>query len=132
MTTLRTPANDKQFVPQLIIINANIHTMDAANPSAQAIAISANRIIAVGRSLDIMRLAGPQTRVIDAHSQLVLPGFNDSHVHFLTGGFQLSSVDLRDANSPEEFADRLRRFAQKSAAGRWITGGDWDHERWTG
>jgi predicted amidohydrolase YtcJ len=51
-------------------------------------------------------------------------------VHFLGGGFQLSSLDLRDANSPEEFAQRIQSFAAKLPAGRWITGGDWDHERW--
>jgi len=68
--------------------------------------------------------------VIDAKGQLVLPGFNDAHVHFMSGGFQLSSVDLRDANTPEEFAERIRDFAAKLPAGRWITGGDWDHERW--
>ena len=60
----------------------------------------------------------------------MLPGFNDSHVHFLGGGFQLSSVNLRDASTPEEFASRIARFAAKLPAGRWITGGDWDHERW--
>ncbi|HJQ33325.1 MAG TPA: amidohydrolase, partial [Pyrinomonadaceae bacterium] len=60
----------------------------------------------------------------------VLPGFNDAHVHFLSGGFQLSSVDLRDAQTPQEFAERIRRFAEKLPAGCWITGGDWDHERW--
>ena len=68
--------------------------------------------------------------MIDAGGKLVLPGFNDAHVHFLSGGFQLSSVDLRDANSPDEFAERIRAFAAKLPAGRWITGGDWDHERW--
>jgi len=51
-------------------------------------------------------------------------------VHFLSGGFQLSSVDLRDAKTPEEFAERIRAFASKLPAGSWITGGDWDHERW--
>src|SRR5437016_241522 len=50
----------------------------------------------------------------------------------MSGGFQLSSVDLRDADSPQEFADRIRRFSEKLPAGRWITGGDWDHERWPG
>lgn len=132
LTNSSTHADEKRFVPDLVIINANIHTMDSTQPSAQAVAISGNRIVAVGASKDMKKLAGPQTRIIDARNQLVLPGFNDSHVHFLGGGFQLSSVDLRDANSPEEFADRIRRFAEKLPAGRWITGGDWDHERWSG
>jgi predicted amidohydrolase YtcJ len=127
-----TSGDTEQIVPDLVIINANIHTMDQSRPAVQAVAIVGNRIVAVGSSDEIKKLAGPQTHVIDAQGQLVLPGFNDAHVHFLSGGFQLASVDLRDANSPEEFADRIRRFAEKLPAGRWITGGDWDHERWLG
>lgn len=123
-------ADEKTLSPTVIIVNAKVHTMDAGKPLAEAVAIYANRIVAVGSSNEIKRMAGAGTRVIDARGQLMLPGFNDSHVHFLSGGFQLSSVDLRDANSPEEFAERIRRFAEKLPAGRWITGGDWDHERW--
>src|SRR5438876_11566001 len=131
-TNFRTNADDKRLAPGIVIINANLHTMDPSRPIAQAVAILGNRIVAVGSSEEMQKLAGSQTRVIDAQGQLVLPGFNDSHVHFLSGGFQLSSVDLRDANSPEEFAHRIREFAEKLPAGRWITGGDWDHERWPG
>jgi predicted amidohydrolase YtcJ len=104
--------------------------MDRNQPTAEAVAIHRNRIVAVGSSKDIKRLAGSNTKVIDAKGQLVLPGFNDAHVHFLSGGFQLASVDLRDANTPQEFADRIRVFAAKLPEGRWISGGDWDHERW--
>ncbi len=60
-----------------------------------------------------------------------MPGFNDAHVHFLSGGFQLSSVDLRDAKTPVEFVARIRAFVAKTPKERWITGGDWDHENWT-
>ena len=84
----------------------------------------------MGSNDEIRKLSGTDTRTIDANSQLVLPGFNDAHVHFMSGGFQLSSVDLRDAKSPEEFARRIRDFATKLAPGSWITGGDWDHESW--
>ena len=125
-----TVQNEKPLVADLVIVNANVHTMDQVTPSAQAVAILGNRIVAIGTDKDIKQLVGPRTRVIDAKKQLVLPGFNDSHVHFLGGGFQLSSVDLRDANTPEEFASRIARFAAKLPAGRWITGGNWDHERW--
>ena len=118
------------LAPDLIIVNALVHTMDPSQPTAEAVAIYRNRIAAVGSSKDIKRLAGPATRVIDARRRLALPGFNDAHTHFLSGGFQLSSVDLRDANTTQEFADRIRRFAQQIPSGRWITGGDWDHERW--
>src|SRR5262249_8141299 len=69
---------------------------------------------------------------IDAGGKLVLPGFNDAHVHFLTGGFSLANVDLRDALSPEEMARRLGQYAKGLPEGAWILGGDWDHERWQG
>jgi predicted amidohydrolase YtcJ len=131
-TALATAAEPQatQHMVQLIITNAVVRTIDANRPTAEAIAVSGNRIAAVGTSAEIMRLAEQGTRVIDARGRLVLPGFNDAHVHFLSGGFQLSSVDLRDANTQEEFADRLRRFVAKVTPGKWITGGDWDHERW--
>src|SRR5438552_17585713 len=125
-----THANNPLFAADLIIVNANIHTMDRSHPAAAAIAIHGNRIIAVGSNDEIKKLAGADTKVIDAKGRLVLPGFNDAHVHFMSGGFQLSSVDLHDANTPQEFAERIRDFAAKLPKGRWITGGDWDHERW--
>ncbi|HEU5236510.1 MAG TPA: amidohydrolase [Pyrinomonadaceae bacterium] len=125
-----TSANKTPLAADLIIINATIHTMDRNLPTAEAVAILGNRIIAVGSNDEIKKLQGPNTRTIDAKGQLILPGFNDAHVHFMSGGFQLSSVDLRDANTPQEFAQRIRDFAAKLPQGRWITGGDWDHERW--
>jgi predicted amidohydrolase YtcJ len=132
MSLMNVPADaDKPaLVADTIVINAVVHTMDPAQPTAEAVAIYANRIVAVGSTKDIRKLAGPNTRTIDAKKRLLLPGFNDAHTHFLSGGFQLSNVDLRDANSPQEFADRLKAFAAKMSPGRWITGGDWDHERW--
>jgi predicted amidohydrolase YtcJ len=124
------PNYAQKFEADLVVVNANVHTLDARRPVAEAVAVHGNRIVAVGTNEEIKRLAGARTRVVDAGGALVLPGFNDSHVHFLSGGFQLSSVDLRDAATPQEFAERIRRFAGKLPKGRWITGGDWDHERW--
>ena len=132
LNTVHTSTDNKGLAPDLIIHNATVRTMDSRQPTAEAVAIFGNRIVAVGSSKDTKKLAGSRTRSIDARKQLVLPGFNDAHVHFLSGGFQLSSVDLRDANSPQEFAERIRRFAERLPRGRWITGGDWDHERWSG
>src|SRR3989441_3814103 len=130
MSTNFTTHAGKPMMADLIIINANIHTMDRNQPEAEAIAILGNRIAAIGSTQEIQKLAGKSTKVIDAKGQLVLPGFNDAHVHFMSGGFQLSSVDLRDANTPQEFAERIRDFAARLPKGRWVTGGDWDHERW--
>ena len=104
--------------------------MDPAQPTAEALAILGDRIVALGRTGEIQAFAGPKTRVIDAGRGTVLPGFNDSHVHFLAGGFSLSNVDLRDASSPDDLAHRLAQFAVRTPKDRWILGGDWDHEKW--
>ncbi|MEW6305728.1 MAG: amidohydrolase [Verrucomicrobiota bacterium] len=116
----------------LVIVNASVRTMEANQPVAQAVAVAGNRIAAVGSSEEVRKLAGPATRIVDARGQLLVPGFNDAHVHFISAGAQLSGVDLRDAASPKEFAERIGKFAAKLPRGRWITGGDWDHERWPG
>jgi len=121
---------NSSLAADIIIVNANIHTIDQAQPHADTVAILGNRILAAGSIQGMQGLRGSKTRVIDAEGRLVLPGFNDAHVHFMSGGFQLSSVDLRDANTPEEFAERIRDFAPKLPPGHWMTGGDWDHERW--
>jgi len=116
----------------LIVVNAVVRTMKPGGAAAEAFAVTGDKITAVGGSREIRRLAGPQTRVVDAGGRLVLPGFNDAHVHFLQGGFQLSSVDLRDAATREEFTRRIGEFVKNRAGRRWVTGGDWDHELWPG
>ena len=124
-------AQDSELA-NLVVFHAKIHTMDSTRPIAQAIALRGNRILQVGDDDAIRKRIGPQTKTIDAQGRLVLPGFNDSHVHFLQGGQQLSSVQLRTANSQADFSDRIANFAKKLKKGRWITGGDWDHENWPG
>jgi len=118
--------------PSIIIVNAKIHTMDTNQPAAEAVAISGDKILSIGSTAEIKALAGTSTRVIDARGRLVLPAFNDAHVHFLMGGFSLSNVDLRDAKSPEEMAKRLEEYVRNVPKDRWILGGDWDHEKWPG
>ena len=99
MLTTPAPAKASSLAPDLVIVNASVHTMDDANPTAGAVAIAGNRIAAVGSTPEIRALAGPGTRLVDAAGKLVLPGFNDAHVHFLSGGYSLANVDLRDASS---------------------------------
>ncbi|HLL72852.1 MAG TPA: amidohydrolase [Pyrinomonadaceae bacterium] len=130
--SLDTRAAAQTMSADLIIVNARVRTLDRARPEAEALAVYGNRIAAVGTSEEIRKLTGERTRVVDAQGALVLPGFNDSHVHFIDGGSHLASVQLRDAASPAEFAERIRQFAAKTPKGRWVTGGDWDHERWPG
>lgn len=115
----------------LVVTNANIRTMDAKRTVARAIAIIGRKIRAVGTEADIKPWIGPKTKVIDAGGKTIIPGFNDAHVHFMETGYQLASVDLRDAKTPQEFVARIKAFAAKLPKGRWITGGKWDHENWT-
>lgn len=114
----------------LIITNAKVYTVDKQQPRAEAVAVLGERIAAVGSASAIDAWRGPGTRVIDAGGRLVLPGFNDAHVHFLDSGLGLASVQLKDAGSPQEFASRIAQYAAKQPKGRWILGGTWDEQRW--
>jgi len=115
----------------LIITNAKVWTVDKSNPTAQAVAVLGDHIVAVGSNSDVNNWRGPNTRVIDAEGKLLLPGFNDSHVHFVNGGLALDAVQLNDATSPEEFARRIGERAKQTPKGEWIMGGDWDETKWT-
>ena len=114
----------------LIITNAAVYTVDKQHPTAEAVAIIGDRIVAVGSSAEIDVWHGPETKVIDARRKLVLPGFIDAHVHFIQGGAQLDQVQLTDAASPEEFAKRIAAQAKKTPKGEWILGGRWDETKW--
>ncbi len=118
--------------PADLVVFGKVWTGDSTHPYAQAVATRGDTIIAVGDSATVARLIGDSTRVLQNGPALITPGFLDAHVHFLSGGFQLASVDLRDANSPAEFIGRLKAFAAERQPGEWILGGDWDHERWPG
>src|SRR5205814_1649948 len=91
----------------LIVANATVYTVDKQHPKADAVAVMGDRIVAVGSRAEIDLWRGPQTKVIDAGGKLVLPGFNDAHVHFIDGGAQLDEVNLTDAASPEELARQI-------------------------
>ncbi len=120
-----------QPAADLIVTNAKVWTGDANHPKAQAVAVFGDRIIAVGANADVEGLRGPHTRVIDAGGKLLLPGFNDAHVHFVNGSRTLDQVQLNDATSAEEFTRRIRQQAAMTAKGEWILGGDWDETKWT-
>ncbi len=109
-----------------------VWTGDSLHPTATAVAVAGDTIMAVGDSAEIAALVGPETDVIATSSGLIVPGFADGHVHLLDTGLQLSSVDLRDARTPEEFTRRIGAFARTIPAGTWILGGNWDHENWGG
>jgi predicted amidohydrolase YtcJ len=98
-------------------------------PSARAVAVKGERVLAVSAD-GLDGLVGPHTAVVELRGRLVVPGFNDAHVHFLEGGFSLLSVDLRGARDEAELVARLRAHARVLPSGTWIRNGNWDHEAW--
>jgi predicted amidohydrolase YtcJ len=121
-----------QMRTTLAIINGKIWTGNRNRPLAEALAVSEDRIIAIGNTYEIKQLIHNETDIIDAKGLFVIPGFTDSHLHFLEGGIHMTSVQLRDARSPQEFTARIAAFVKQVPVGTWITGGDWDHENWGG
>jgi len=106
----------------LALVNGRIWTGNASQPDAEAVAVAGDRIVAVGTTADIRaRAAGSE--VVDLGGQFVVPGFIDSHVHFVEGGFRLTSVQLRDARTREEFVNRIKAYA--AANGIEIKGEDY-------
>jgi hypothetical protein len=114
----------------LILVKGRIWTENPRQREAEAIAISGNRIAAVGTSAAISSMKNPGTRVVDLEGKRVVPGFNDAHVHFYSGGANLAGPQLRYSKSQQEFRDTLAAYAKTQPAGRWVTGGNWDHENW--
>ncbi len=122
---------DPSRIADIVFINGKIWTVDEANPEAQAVAVADGKILFVGSDERAKGFVGHQTEIVDLKGRLMLPGFIDNHTHFISGGFQLQSVDLRYAKDEEEFASIIKERAEKFPS-RWITGGDWDHDRWPG
>jgi predicted amidohydrolase YtcJ len=121
-------ARESKPAAELVVTHARVFTVDPAKPEAEALAVIGERIVAVGSRAEIDTWRGASTRVIDAGGRRVLPGFNDSHVHFFDGSAKLAQVQLKDAHSPEELARRIAQHAKTLPRGEWVTGGTWDDQ----
>ncbi len=110
-------------------LNGKIYTVNDKQPLAEAVIIEDNKIIFVGSNEEAKKLITNETEVIDLKGRLMLPGFIDDHAHFISGGFYLQGIDLRPAKSTTEFKNTLKEYAS-SRTGKWVTGGNWDHEAW--
>jgi len=113
----------------IIILNANVVTLNPKQPHAQAVAVYDNKIVAVGSDEQIRKYAGKTTRTIDAKNNTVVPGLNECHAHMVSFGQSLQNLDLRDAKSIPEIQSRLRKYAEKNSEKKWILGGRWDQEK---
>jgi len=116
----------------LVILNASVWTGDPDRPEAQAVAVRAGRILAVGRDDEIRALVGPATHLIDAGGRRLVPGFNDAHVHLVPAGLDLSAPDFRRAKDERHFVSMLAEHVASRETHAWITRGRWDHESWPG
>ncbi|HEX9252415.1 MAG TPA: amidohydrolase, partial [Ignavibacteriaceae bacterium] len=110
-------------------INGKVYTVNEKQPLAQSVIVEGNKILFVGSDEDAKKLFDASTKIIDLKGKLMLPGFIDNHVHFITGGFYLLGIDLRPAASTNEFRKILKVYREKYP-NKWITGGYWDHEKW--
>src|SRR5438477_1251575 len=106
-----------------IFVNGKIWTADDARPSAEALAVSGDKIVAVGSSQEIRALAGPTTVTLDLGGRLMLPGFQDSHAHF--PGPSVNAVKLDGIETLQAFQKRLADFAKSHPKLAWITGAGW-------
>jgi predicted amidohydrolase YtcJ len=119
-----------------IFFHANIYTGVPSNSPfsstlrEEAIAVRGDRIEAVGKNVDILKLKGPDTEVIDLGGRFVMPGFNDAHVHLADAGLQRLTIDLTGVKTLEEFRARVKARVEKAKPEEWIVGGGWDETVW--
>ncbi len=119
-----------------IYVHANVYTGVPANSQfssvlrEEAFAVKGDRILAVGKNADIMKLKGPQTEVVDLAGHFVMPGFNDAHMHLEDGGLQQLNVDLTGVKTLDEMRARIKAKVEQSKPGDWIQGGGWDETLW--
>jgi len=112
----------------VIVTNARVYTVDAKQPWAEAVALANDTILAVGSKDAIDSFRDVNTRVIDAHGKLVLPGFTDSHIHFLEGSRVMTQVDLNGTTSIAEVQKRVKEYAAAHPQAGWILGRGWSYE----
>jgi len=110
-----------------MVLHGRVYTENAKQPWAQAVAIRGAKIVAVGSDAEIEKLRGAGTKVIDAAGKLVLPGFVDSHIHFLDGSLSLGRVNLEGAKDTADIQKRLRDYASRHPGKDWILGRGWNY-----
>lgn len=118
--------------PTLAVVNARVWTGNPKQPWAEALAVSGNRILALGSTSQIRELAGASTRVVDALGATVTPGFIDSHAHPIIRKVPHPPVFLRTTTSRQEFVERIQRYAGNVPKGTWLLSSDWDETTWGG
>ena len=112
--------------PELIVINGDIRTMDALSPRVEALAVTGGRVTALGSTAEVRALAGKETRILDAGRRLVLPGFQDTHIHLQDSGTDRAlSANLEGTRTLEAFQTALAAFGKANPHNAWVNGVGW-------
>ncbi|MDP2391077.1 MAG: amidohydrolase, partial [Acidobacteriota bacterium] len=123
---------DDDAAVDLIVINGKVYAGGAAAEMAEAVAIRGNKVVRVGSNREIQRLQRAQTTVIDAQGGAVVPGFNDAHAHFISGGLSLDQINLLEATTLDEIKDTIRIWSEANPERTWITGRGWYYQPFAG
>ncbi|WP_282203078.1 amidohydrolase [Kitasatospora fiedleri] len=115
----------------LVFTGGPVHTVDPVRPYATSVAVRGDRVLAVGHD-EVRDLVGPATEVVDLRGRLLIPGFQDAHVHPVGAGVEAGQCDLSGATDPAECAARIRAYADAHPDRPWITGGGWSMESFPG
>ncbi|MFD0273420.1 amidohydrolase [Kitasatospora sp. NPDC127111] len=115
----------------LVFTHGPVHTGDPARTRASALAVTGERITAVGHD-EVRELIGPGTEVVDLTGKLLIPGFQDAHIHAVYGGTELAGCDLTGTVGVDDYLDRLRAYADAEPGQSWITGSGWSMESFEG
>ncbi|MFE1774562.1 amidohydrolase [Streptomyces sp. NPDC059008] len=130
------PTSDATAAPgspaDLVFLSGPVHTVDAARSRAGAVAVRGDRIVAVGHEPEVRDLIGPGTEVVDLRGRLLVPGFQDAHVHPVGGGMELALCDLSAAETADAYRELIGRYAATHPHVPWITGGGWSLEAFPG
>jgi predicted amidohydrolase YtcJ len=112
----------------IVILHARVYTENLRQPWAEAVAVVGEKIVSVGTDQEIAEYRRPHTRTIDAGGRVVLPGFTDSHIHFLEGSLSLGWPDLNGAKSLPEIEKLLKPYATAQPAHKWVFGQGWTYD----
>ena len=117
-------------VPQLVFINGSVYTANDRQPTAEAIAVSGDRIIYVGNNAGAQRLVAKNTRVIDLMGRPIFPGFTDAHHHLIGVGFREMTLNLEGTTSLQDFLAKVKARVDQAKPGEWVTGRGWIETFW--
>lgn len=133
-STLRGQESPRPTIIQqadVLVVDAEIHTVDPERPFATALAIQGDRILAVGTREELQPLVGPQTKTWSAGGRWITPGFIEGHGHFIGLGESLQMLDLSTAKSWDEIISQVQAAVDQAEPGQWIVGRGWHQEKWT-